>query len=99
MNFFKAGIPGKQIRLALEPEVASIYAKEVYLERSRNMVQQPNASFGQGTKFIVLDLGGTCNLMYNQIHKLFIKKILFLVVVYYFLEAICFTLLISFSSF
>ena len=65
MNFFKAGIPGKQIRLALEPEVASIYAKEVYLERSRNMVQQPNASFGQGTKFIVLDLGG--NLMYNQI--------------------------------
>ena len=61
---FKAGIPRKQIRLALEPEVASIYAKEVYLERSRNMVQQPNASFGQGTKFIVLDLGG--NLMYNQ---------------------------------
>lgn len=53
-----AGIPAKQFRLALEPEAASIYAKEVLIERTRGNLQQQMPSFEQGTRYIVLDLGG-----------------------------------------
>ncbi|XP_055999584.1 heat shock 70 kDa protein 12A-like isoform X1 [Ostrea edulis] len=50
----KAGIPRKRMKLALEPEAASIYTMKVHSERSKDQLPQ----IGQGTKYIVLDLGG-----------------------------------------
>ncbi|XP_061178983.1 heat shock 70 kDa protein 12A-like [Saccostrea echinata] len=54
----KAGILSYRIKLALEPEAASIYAKEILIERSHGSSQQRMPSFEKGTRFIVLDLGG-----------------------------------------
>lgn len=65
----QAGIPVKQFRLALEPEAASIYAKEVLIERTRGNMHQQMPSFEQGTKYIVLDLGGN----YKYKNKYFCK--------------------------
>ncbi|XP_062578711.1 heat shock 70 kDa protein 12A-like [Saccostrea cucullata] len=54
----KAGIPRNRIKLALEPEAASIYAKEILIQRSHGSSQQRSPSFEKWTRFIVLDLGG-----------------------------------------
>ncbi|KAJ8297751.1 hypothetical protein KUTeg_024282 [Tegillarca granosa] len=49
----EAGIPGKQLILALEPEAASVYAKEINVRRSEGGL----SPYEPGTKFMVLDLG------------------------------------------
>lgn len=58
MLLFKAGISEKRLRLALEPEAASIYTREILLERSSTEDQELSPVFRQGMKYIVIDLGG-----------------------------------------
>lgn len=53
-----AGISEKRLRLALEPEAASIYTREILLERSSTDDQEESLVFKQGMKYIVIDLGG-----------------------------------------
>ncbi|KAK3096504.1 hypothetical protein FSP39_000803 [Pinctada imbricata] len=57
-----AGIDGDQAILAKEPEVAALYCKEKQLEvhhTNKRMSRQDNVfSFENGSKFVVLDLGG-----------------------------------------
>ncbi|KAK3097170.1 hypothetical protein FSP39_007092 [Pinctada imbricata] len=58
----KAGIDDDQAILAKEPEVAALYCKEKQLEvhhTNKRMSRQDNVfSFENGSKFVVLDLGG-----------------------------------------
>ncbi|KAJ8311225.1 hypothetical protein KUTeg_011223 [Tegillarca granosa] len=53
-----AGIPGEQLSLALEPEVASIYVKEMCVQRHESKGEAALEPFSPGTKYMVLDLGG-----------------------------------------
>ncbi|KAL5006559.1 hypothetical protein ScPMuIL_015365 [Solemya velum] len=55
----KAGIDGKTLDIALEPEAASIYCKHVKLERGKdNDGVEVIESFQPGAKYFVLDAGG-----------------------------------------
>lgn len=56
---FQAGIPGENLTLAFESEVAAVYCrmlpkKSLVGLRGRDLLQ----SFNKGRKFMVLDLGG-----------------------------------------
>ena len=60
ISIIKAGISKKQLSIALEPETASIYCQYLNLSRKKG---EDGASFldkaEEGTKFMVVDLGGT----------------------------------------
>ncbi|KAK3100172.1 hypothetical protein FSP39_015747 [Pinctada imbricata] len=66
-----AGIPGKQLLLALEPEAASIYCNKVPVEM-KSSLKDKNASVGlrTGTQYMVLDLGGgTADITVHEVLK------------------------------
>ncbi|XP_062571659.1 uncharacterized protein LOC134233692 [Saccostrea cucullata] len=51
---YKAGIQPYNVMLALEPEVASVYVKEIQIERQADELSK----YRPGKKFLVMDLGG-----------------------------------------
>ena len=63
LYLLQGGIKTEQLKLALEPEAASVYCKTIPLERIQQM-DEDNADrvdmgpFLPGTKYMVLDLGG-----------------------------------------
>ncbi|XP_061164556.1 heat shock 70 kDa protein 12B-like [Saccostrea echinata] len=56
----KAGIEGGNLLLALEPEAASVYVKEMNVEvhQDQDMNQSRLSAFFPGTKYMIVDLGG-----------------------------------------
>lgn len=55
----KAGIPRDQLDIALEPEAAAIYCKELTVAKAKEQGNQPQLkTFDVGAQFMVLDLGG-----------------------------------------
>ena len=54
----QAGIPNKQLILALEPESAAIFCKELALNRSGGVHGTFLKAFDPGEQYIVVDLGG-----------------------------------------
>ncbi|XP_060589195.1 heat shock 70 kDa protein 12A-like [Ruditapes philippinarum] len=62
----QAGIPGSKLKIALEPEAASLYCR--YLPVQKGHEQNSLASFEPGTKYIVLDAGGgTIDITVHQV--------------------------------
>lgn len=59
----QAGIPSKNLQLALEPEAASLFCKFIPTEKQTNEDGQniKLVPFSAGTRYMVLDLGGTVN--------------------------------------
>ena len=57
-NNFQAGIENKRLILALEPEAASVYAKESLSQRVESKGQVTLAPYDPGTKYMVVDAGG-----------------------------------------
>ncbi|XP_048778297.2 heat shock 70 kDa protein 12A-like [Ostrea edulis] len=53
-----AGIKGDNLLLALEPEAASIYMKEINVEVQKDMNESRLSAFSPGTKYMIVDLGG-----------------------------------------
>uniref|UniRef100_K1PQR6 Heat shock 70 kDa protein 12A n=1 Tax=Magallana gigas TaxID=29159 RepID=K1PQR6_MAGGI len=63
----KAGIPKKTLRIALEPEAASIWCKTIPVEK---LNQGTIVSFQEDTKYLVLDAGGgTVDMTIHQVIK------------------------------
>ena len=60
-----------QLKLALEPEAASVYCKTVPTERLRGVDGQADTlgPFGPSTRYLVLDIGG-------RIFRLLVSKFL-----------------------
>ncbi|CAC5355530.1 unnamed protein product [Mytilus coruscus] len=54
----KAGIKGKDLTIALEPETASIYCQELRTNRDGNSNKTFSETIKKGTKYVVVDLGG-----------------------------------------
>lgn len=54
----EAGIEGDNLLLALEPEAASIYVKEMNVEVHTDMNQSRLSAFSPKTKYMIVDLGG-----------------------------------------
>ena len=54
----QAGIPNEQLMLALEPESAAIFCKELTVTRAEGVEGTFLRAFDPGEKYIVLDLGG-----------------------------------------
>ncbi|KAK3099872.1 hypothetical protein FSP39_011017 [Pinctada imbricata] len=56
----QGGIKDHQLQFALEPEAASVYLKEVSVERTQmtESMEAALTAFSPGTKYLVLDLGG-----------------------------------------
>lgn len=54
----KAGIPARQIEIALEPEAASIYCQLMHLDDIQRGNQANEWNRKTGVKYIVIDLGG-----------------------------------------
>ncbi|XP_045173653.1 heat shock 70 kDa protein 12B-like isoform X2 [Mercenaria mercenaria] len=55
----KAGIPGKNLTICLEPEAASIYCRHLQVSKSQADGEKTSlAQFSSGTKYLVLDAGG-----------------------------------------
>ncbi|KAK3099413.1 hypothetical protein FSP39_004047 [Pinctada imbricata] len=55
----QGGILDNQLQFALEPEAASVYLKEVPVERTQTVTKEAALrAFPPGTKYLVLDLGG-----------------------------------------
>ncbi|XP_060558649.1 heat shock 70 kDa protein 12B-like [Ruditapes philippinarum] len=62
----QAGIPRSQLKIALEPEAASLYCR--YLPVQKGHEENFLASFEPGTKYIVLDAGGgTIDITVHQV--------------------------------
>lgn len=56
----QAGIPSDQLKLALEPEAATIYV----MKEAKTVFGKDNVTtFNPGTKIMVADLGGKFNLI------------------------------------
>ena len=55
--FFQAGIETNRLVIALEPEAASIFCKEVLVEKFEEWSDNINV-FQEGQKYLVLDAGG-----------------------------------------
>lgn len=69
---FKAKIPAAQLKLVLEPEAASVLCKILPLERNGEDQFGP---FNEGTKYLVLDLGGTFTLSFVcYVKQMCVKK-------------------------
>ena len=54
----QAGIPADVLLLALEPEAAAIYCKELAVRRAQGVGGAFLKAFDPGEKYVVLDLGG-----------------------------------------
>lgn len=54
----KAGIPTEQLTLALEPEAASVFVKEMNVKREIIDDVVSLTPYDPGTRYMVLDLGG-----------------------------------------
>ncbi|XP_076071444.1 heat shock 70 kDa protein 12A-like isoform X2 [Mytilus galloprovincialis] len=54
----KAGIKGKDLTIALEPETASIYCQELRTNRDGKSNKTFSETIKKGTKYVVVDLGG-----------------------------------------
>lgn len=54
----RANIKGDQLRIALEPEAASIFCQELRTERETQRSNTFSETIKSGTKYLVLDLGG-----------------------------------------
>ncbi|WAR26499.1 HS12A-like protein, partial [Mya arenaria] len=62
-----AGIPAEKLTIALEPESASIYCRNLQLERSGG--EHTLSTLKSGTKFLVVDAGGNETLLeYKRTH-------------------------------
>lgn len=55
----KAGIPGNQLEIALEPEAASIYCHLMHLDETQKDNTIKSFTRGPGEKYMMVDLGGT----------------------------------------
>lgn len=53
----QAGISQHKLMLALEPEVAAVFVKEIQIERQADEMSK----YRPGKKFLVMDLGGDVN--------------------------------------
>lgn len=53
----QAGISQHKLMLALEPEVAAVFVKEIQIERQADKMSK----YRPGKKFLVMDLGGDVN--------------------------------------
>jgi len=56
--FLQAGIPDDQLMLALEPESAAIYCKDMALRKTEGIDGILLKAFNPGQKYIVVDCGG-----------------------------------------
>lgn len=56
----KAGIPGNQLEIALEPEAASIYCHLMHLDKTQKDNTTNSFIREPGVKYMVVDIGGTC---------------------------------------
>lgn len=67
----KAGIPNDQLTLALEPEAAAIYCKELSVSKATEKGQQAELeSFRPGAQFMILDLGGgTVDITVHEVQR------------------------------
>ncbi|XP_053391613.1 heat shock 70 kDa protein 12B-like [Mercenaria mercenaria] len=67
----KAGIPEDQLTLALEPEAAAIYCKELVVSVAKEQRQEAQLqSFSTGAQFMVLDLGGgTVDITVHEVQR------------------------------
>ncbi|XP_060608535.1 heat shock 70 kDa protein 12A-like [Ruditapes philippinarum] len=67
----KAGIPEDQLTLALEPEAAAIYCKELVVSRAKEQKQEAKLqTFDPGSQFMVLDLGGgTVDITVHEVQR------------------------------
>ncbi|XP_060588439.1 heat shock 70 kDa protein 12A-like [Ruditapes philippinarum] len=54
----QAGIPGKNLRLCLEPEAASIYCRHLPVTKNTKQEVASISQLSSGTKYLVLDAGG-----------------------------------------
>lgn len=63
--FFKAGLPDKMLRIALEPEAASLFCQHLPLEKLVGASKGFDVS-KPGTKYMVIDLGGKYIKLYTQ---------------------------------
>ncbi|XP_060570465.1 heat shock 70 kDa protein 12A-like [Ruditapes philippinarum] len=54
----QAGIPGKNLRLCLEPEAASIFCRHLPVSKNTKQEVESISQFSSGTKYLVLDAGG-----------------------------------------
>ena len=54
----QAGIPHEQLTLALEPESAAIFCKELAINRAEGVEGVFLRAFDPGEKYIVVDMGG-----------------------------------------
>ena len=63
-NFqFQAGIPREQLKLGLEPELASIFCQNI----PSNMVSEKLPFLKSGVKYAVADLGGRLCLYFLEV--------------------------------
>ncbi|KAL3878393.1 hypothetical protein ACJMK2_030749 [Sinanodonta woodiana] len=58
ITVLQAGITSKDLRLALEPEAASIYCKELIVNHEENSQSSELSVLREGSKFMVVDMGG-----------------------------------------
>jgi len=63
----QAGIQDNRLLLALEPEAAAIYCKDVSVRKSDD---SELISFEPGEQFVLIDLGGKTEYMYKQLEKI-----------------------------
>lgn len=71
---FQAGIAREQLLIALEPEAASLYCKHLPVERLQaEGGAQGFVAFSKGSKYLVLDCGGT---VYSMQHLIQITVII-----------------------
>ena len=54
----QAGIESEQLTLALEPEGAAVYCKEIAVKVEETTHGAALSAFRPGSKFLLLDLGG-----------------------------------------
>jgi hypothetical protein len=65
----KAGIPTAQLTLALEPEAASVFVKEMNVKREISDDRVSLTQYDPGTRYMVLDLGGRYYLNFAHLNK------------------------------
>lgn len=63
----KAGILSNQLTLALEPEAAAVYCKEITTRRAKDADYEiALATFSPGESFILVDCGGNLSFFYRK---------------------------------
>lgn len=66
LYIIKAGIPGDQLEIALEPEAASIYCHLMHLDETQRDNTTNSFIREPGVKYMVVDIGGTCIYLFKQ---------------------------------